>query len=387
MKKAISSISIFLIMILMIGCNQIAEKSNPPNTISTNIKKVEIVEENYQKVFGDVKVETLRAQLSDGRPWLELAISDKGEIFGFTPQTKDSPMEIISYNLNTKTLQSIYSSNNDVSPIYFKFNDNYLAWTEVTNNSSQGISRIVVYDRKTQKVTVVNENKEFSTNESYEMIALNSDYLLWSTSKTDKGKVINEIMKYDLKTQEISLLRENAIMPIVGKDFIAWLGPEDDQMKYSAIYLNDLKDNSIKKIVTDGQHPTYINTDGISIVITGFSSENPNLKVLSVYQNGEIRIIKESKTDYFEFPEISQNFVGWRGTLKLSVYSRKDDKIGILTEEYAAYTEVKVSDKYILWHSPAIKDENEARQKAMEQNIYLSDLHVISKDDFVQLQE
>ena len=388
MNKVLNFILAVFLMIPLVGCASVHKQPDNNKDVSQIINNsggnTETPEESYKQLFGDVKIKTLRAQLPDERPWLEMAISDKGEIFGFAPKNNGKPGELITYDLNTGTTQSIYSAKDDAGPIFFKYNDNYLTWTETSSNSDQGISRIVVYDRKNKNVTVVSEKNKIPSSISYEMVALGSDYLLWSTGKMDKDNVNYKIMKYDLKTQKTSVFKENATMPIIGKNFIAWLGPEDEKMKYSAIFINDLQDNSIKKIMTEGQHPTHINTDGTSIVFNGVAETDTNSKMLSIYQNGKVQIIKKSNTDYFEFPEISQNFVGWRGTLKLSVYSRKDAKIGILTEEYADYTEVKVSDKYIMWHSPAIKDENEAKLKAIEQNIYLSDLHIISNDDIVK---
>ena len=390
LKRAFFYILVLFLMVPFVGCSSVQKQPTNSKDVSqasnSNIDNVKTPEETYKQLFGDVKIKIVRAQLSDGRPWTEMAISDKGEIFGFAPKNNGKPGELIIYNLNTGATQSIYSAKDDAMPTFFKYNDNYLAWTETSSNSDQSISRIIVYDRKEKKSTVLSEKTNMSSSISYEMIALGSDYVLWSTGDMEKDNVNYRIMKNDLKTQTTTVFKENATMPIIGKEFIAWLGPEDEQKKYSAIYFNDLKDNTIKKITTEGQHPTYINTDGTSIVFDGVvetntSSSMPSAKMLSIYENGKVQIIKKSDTDNFEYPEISQNFVGWRGTDALRVYSRKDAKIGILTEEYADYTEVKISDKYIMWHSPAIKDENEAKLKAMEQNIYLSDLHIISKDD------
>ena len=380
-------------MISFAGCASVQKQPDKHKDVSqtnnSNIENVVTPEEDYKQLFGNVKIKTVRAQLLDGRPWIEMDISDKGEIFGFAPKNNGKPGELIINDINTGEIKSIYSEKDDASPIFIKYNDDYLAWTETSHKSDKNISRIVVYNRKDKKNIVLSENNNMPSSISYEMIALGSDYVLWSTGEMEKDNVKYKIIKYDLKTQKTTVFKENATMPIIGKDFIAWLGPEDEQLKYSAIYFNNLKDNSIKKITTEGQHPTYINTDGTSIVFNGVAETNtnstmPSVKMLSIYENGNIQVIRKSNTDNLEYPEISQNFVGWRGTDALRMYSRKDAKIGILTKEYADYTDVKVSDKYIMWHSPAIKDENEAKVKAMAQNIYLSDLHIIFKDDIVK---
>lgn len=189
-----------------------------------------------------------------------------------------------------------------------------------------------VYDRKKKKATVLSGKNKIPPRISDEMIALGSDYVLWSTGEMEKENVKYKIMKYDLKSQKTTVFRENSTMPIIGKNFIAQLGPENEKMDNSAIYCDNLKDNSIEKIITKGQHPTYINTDGTSIVFNGVDDLDKNLKMLSIYENGKVLIIKKSNTDYLEFPEVSQNFVGWRGTLKLSVYSKKDAKIEFFLE-------------------------------------------------------
>ena len=395
MKRALNFILAALLMIPLVGCASVQKQPDKNKGVAQVINNgeklnTETPEENYKQLFGDVKIKTLRAQLSDGRPWGEMAISDKGEIFGFAPKNNGKPGELLIYDLNTGAVQNIYSTKDAATPTFLKYNDDYLAWTETLSNYDERVSRIVVYDRKNKKATVVSEKNKISPRISDEMIALGSDFILWSTGEMDKENVKYKIMKYDLKSQKTTIFKENAAMPIIGKDFIAWLGPEDEKMANSLIYFNNLKDNTVEKIITKGQHPTYINTDGTSIVFNGVEDtvdndpKAPSVKMLSIYENGKIQIIKKSITDNLEYPEVSQNFVGWRGTSKLSVYSKKDAKIGILTEEYADYTEVKVSDKYIMWHSPAIKDENEAKRKAIEQGIYLSDLHIISKNDMVK---
>jgi len=396
MKRVLCFSLAVLLTIPFMGCaaaqKQPDKNKDVTQVINNNGEKlnVETPEENYKQLFGDVKIKTIRAVLPDGRPWSERDISDKGEIFGFVPRINGKPGQIIIYDLNTGAVQNIYSIKDDASLSYLKYNDDYLVWTETINNYDQRESKVVVYDKKNKKSTVLSEKKKIPAQISDEMIALGSDYVLWSTSALEKENVKHMIMKYDLKNQKTTVFKETAGMPIIGKDFIAWLGPEDEKMTNSAIYLNNPKDNTVEKIITKGQHPTYIDTDGTSIVFNGVkdTTDNdpkaPSTKMLSIYEKGKIQIIKESITDNLEFPEVSQNFVGWRGTTTLSVYSRKDDKIGILTEEFADYTEAKVCNKYIMWHSPAIKDEHEAKRKAVEQHIYLSDLHIISKDDMVK---
>lgn len=381
MRRTIFLILSVIFLISLTGCDHLQKQSmNNQSILQINDSKIEDTPEiDYKQLFGDAKIRTLRAQLSDERPWYDLGISDKGEIFGFAPKNNGKQGELIMYDLNTSETKSLYTSQNDANPIFFKYNDNYLAWSELSN-FDQKTSRIVLYDRKLKKAMVISEKSKLPAGFTYEMIALGNDHILWSTSETDNDIIKNQIMRYDIRTQKTTVFQENATMPIIGADFIAWLGP-DENMRNSCIYLDNLKDNSIKKINTKGQHPLYINTDGISIVFKGISESDLNLKTLSIYENEKVQIIKESYLDNFDFPEISHNFVGWRGTDKLRGYSREKAKIGILTEKFADYTEVKVNNKYIMWHSPVIKDENEAKLKAMEQHIYLSDLNIISTDD------
>lgn len=385
MKRIYIFLAVFL-MITFTGCAH--PRQQPDNhQITAPFHKVDsgdtdgTSDVSYEELFKETQIRTIRAQLPDGRPWYELAISDKGEIFGFVPSNIGKPGELIVYNLYTGKTQSLYAAKENYSIIFFKFNDNYLAWTEDTNFVA-GSPRIVVYDRNNKKTMVVSDKKELLQDIAYEMIALGNDYLLWSTSERDNNKPKYKIKKYDFVSQKVTLFRENAAEPIIGKDFIAWLEP-DEQMKYSEIFFNDLKDHSIHKIITPGQHPRYIDTDGSSIVFTGFSTTDPGLKMLSIYEPGKtpkIKVIDQSRWGYYDFPQISPDFVGWRGGSKVRVYSRKDAKTIIFAEEYGDCTEVKISNKFLMWHSPAIKDANESKRKAMEQKVTLSDLHIFSKE-------
>lgn len=83
-------------------------------------------------------------------------------------------------------------------------------------------------------------------------------------------------------------------------------------MKYSVICFSDIKGRSIHKIATPGQHPGYMDTDGTSIVFTGFSTTGAD-KMLSIYVPGkipEIQVIDRTTLGYYDFPRISPDFVG-----------------------------------------------------------------------------
>lgn len=385
-RALIYTLTLFL-FIFMSGCSptQTTSEKQDQNKTSPFSEEInlKIPEENYEQVFGDVGIKTIRAQLSDGRPWIELAISDKAEIFGFAPKNNGKHGELISYNLNTGKADELCAIDDGYDITFFKFNDNYLVWTETKNIYEDRASQIVVYDRKSKKPTVISKKEKISSLAAPEQIALGSDYVLWSTESEEQDKVKNKIMKYSLINRAVSMFREDAVMPIIGDYFIAWLGPEDEKLQNTAIFFNNLRDNSIKEIIIS-QNPVYINTDGTSIVCSGVDKSDSNLKRISIIKDGKVDVIKEATDDYFEFPEISHNFIGWRGTKKLDVFYRNSNKIAILTEEFARYSDVKVSDNYILWHSPVIKDENEAKQNAMEQGIYLSDLYILDKKDIAK---
>ena len=171
MNKVLNFILAVFLMIPLVGCASVQKQPDNNKDVSQIINNsggnTETLEESYKQLFGDVKIKTLRAQLPDERPWLEMAISDKGEIFGFAPKNNGKPGELITYDLNTGTTQSIYSAKDDAGPIFLKYNDNYLTWTETSSNSDQGISRIVVYDRKSKKATVVSEKNQIPSSISY----------------------------------------------------------------------------------------------------------------------------------------------------------------------------------------------------------------------------
>ncbi|QHA01184.1 hypothetical protein [Dehalobacter restrictus] len=380
MNKILICIFSFLLSISLIGCSTTQDylKNQVDTTTQANEKLLNAKEENYKQTFGNVKILTVRAQLPDGRPWTELGISNKGEVFGIVPRNNEETSELIIFDVTNNKLRKIYSLSDDFQIYNFKFNDNYLVWIETTNSLDS--SRLVVYDRKNDKSEVINQINNRATQIPLDDIALGSNYLLWSSGKENYDKVDYKIMKYSMETKKISVFMENAAKPIIGEYFIAWLGPEDERLQNSAIFFNDLRDTSVKKIITS-QNPQYLSTDGNSIIFSGVDKLDKNIKRISLLENGQIKIIRESATDYFEFPEISSNFIGWRGTTKLYVYCRANNKIAVLTEEFASYTNAYVSDNFILWHSPVIKDENEAKEKATEQGAYLSDLHIINVQD------
>lgn len=349
------------------------------------ISNASVQEADYKQVFGDIKIQTIRAQLSDGRPWGELAISDAGEIYGFVPINNNMPCQLITFNINTQKTDVIYTIKDKLQPVMFKYNDDYFAWTESLSQYEDRQSRIVLFNRKTKESFIIDEQKKVSQDIPPQSITLGYDYVLWSNAKLENGAIKYTIMKYDIESKKNSIFKENATSPSVGDNAIVWLGPENEKKENSAIYLNNLKDNSIRK-VTEGKDPFYLQSCGNSLVFSGadnldYKSENKEKAIplysVNLYEDGKIEPIQKSGTDRFDFPAISKNFISWRATDKVRVYDRKTKKIAILPSDHPGYGETLISNNYILWHVPAIKDDHDAKVKAIQQGIYLSDLQIL----------
>lgn len=360
--------------------------SNNNNNKEKNTNNNETIkEEDYKNVFGDIKIETIRAKLSDDRPWAELAISDKGEIFGFAPANNNIACQLLTLNLNTHKIEVIYSIKNKLQPVMFKYNDDYFAWTESLSQYDSRQSRIVLYNRKSKESVALSEEKNIPPEIPPQTISLGKDYVLWSKAELNKGAIKYCIMKYDIMSKKTSVFKEDSTTPSIAENYIAWLGPENNKRENSAIYLNNLKDNTTKKI-TEGKNPFYLENDSDSFVFSGTDNLNYQSKdkekaialySINLYKNGNVKTIKKSESDHFEFPQISKNFISWRSNDKVRVYDIKSNKIAILSSEYPGLGDVIISNKYIVWHTPAIKDADVAKKKAIEQGIYLSDLHII----------
>lgn len=383
MKKTLAILIPILIVVslLIVYCY----KTNQGNNKETASDNANIQEEDYKKVFGDVEIETIRAELSDGRPWGELAISDKGEIFGFAPANNNMPCQLLTFNLNTHKTEVIHSIKDKLQPVFFKYNDDYFAWTESLSQYGSNQSRIILYNRKNKESVVLCEEKNIPPQIPPQTISLGKDYLLWSKAELDKDTVKHSIIKYDINSKKTSVFKRDATVPAIGKNYTVWLGPENEKRENSAIYLNNLKDNTTKKI-TKGKNPFYLDSDGSSLVFSGFDNLNYQsknkeeavaLNSINLYENQKVKTIKKSKSDHFDFPQISKNLICWRGSDKIRVYDRKTNKIAILPSKYPGCGDMLISNDYILWHSPAIKDEDAAKKKAIEQGIYLSDFHII----------
>ncbi|MFA9398329.1 MAG: hypothetical protein ACERKV_08710 [Clostridiaceae bacterium] len=375
---------IFLIVsliILLTSCNNINDSSSLKNKEVTNINDIKdvVIEENYKEAFGDININIIKAELDEERPWAQLNISDKGEIFGFAPSNNGKDTETFIYDINSNKLETIYIAKDDYEPIFLEFNEDYLVWEEGISTESNMNSRLVIYDRKekTSKILYNHDNISMAITDDY--LALGNDYVLWSSGEADDNANTTEykIYKYDIKSGNISIFKEEGVMPVIGNDFIAWLGPNSDRTQ-SEIYYNNLKDGSISSIPTE-YNPIYLAASGDSLVYSEFDGNSKHK--ISVYENGIGKEIGTSNTDYFEFSDVSDNFISWRGTDKVRVYDKKLNKIVDVSDEFGAYATVYVSNKYIVWNSPVITDPQLGKKKAIDQGIYLSYLHIINIDD------
>lgn len=391
MKNKIRDLVIILLTfcILTPGCK--THNNEPAKNSSENISSQSSLDEisteyNYKEVFGNIKIKTIRSQLNDGRPWCAFGISNSGEIFGFTPAAKGKLSQLVLYNLKTDVVETFYTIEDNLQPFYFKFNEDYLSWLEYSPSNEYKTPRIMLYNRKTKEAIEISRSADNLTNVSECNVALGKNYVLWSGMQRKGNTNKNYIYKYDIKRLKSSIFQENAISPIIGNDFIAWIGPEIIGNHNSAVYVQSLKDNNIKKI-TNGQNPIYIATDGSSIAYSGnddldYLKNSSGFAVhnLSLYNNDKVEVLARSKPCYFEFIEMSKNFINWSQDQKARVYYRKKNKMVVLSNSSQDFT-TEVSDKYVVWVSSVIKDEMENKMKSMEEGMALTDLHILCVDD------
>ncbi|WP_291955634.1 hypothetical protein [Mahella sp.] len=385
---------VLILVALLSGCatdKPVNDKtpSLPNSSTDNSVTEEKITEKDYSAVFGKESVKTFLAVLDDGTPWLSVKISDKEicgftgsvdasnkEIFGSNPAIKDKPSKIVIYDIATGKSSAVYTLEDHFQPEFIQFNDTYILWNEYIPFHDGGEQRAVLFNRHTNKAQILGVVQSSFCGDI--QIALGNNYALWSYGTTDKdGNVKFRIYSYDFKTSKTSIFKEDATMPVIGNNFVAWLGPSKENLAYSYLYCQDMTSNKVTMISPQGINPQYLAAYGDNLVfsgrtitssVKGLGAEN----VLFLWQNGKQTIIERSKEHDYEFPDVSNNFISWDENGKRRIYDIKQKIIIDLPSEYG---EASVSDKYIMWGDDAIP--NESKDEAAKNGVYTTNISLI----------
>lgn len=343
-----------------------------------------VEEKDYTQIFGALKVDQFTAKTDGGVMWFPLKITDTGEIFGFTAARNGRLSDIVECDLSTHKSKTIYTIKDGYQPQLFEANGHYLMWTEYLPPSVSGDSRVVLYDRGAKTAVTLSDRPADYSQLSSDTIALGDDFALWSSGYIQPdGKANYKISKYDYSTKQTTLFRDTATWPAIGSDFVAWFAPENNALKNSAVFVQNLKDNSINQL-TVGQMPMYIAAHGDALVYSGYVDtssldvKNKDLQTsqLVLYKNKKLTILEKSDKHLYEFPQITQNYISWDENGKRRVYCMDKNRIADFPEQYGS---VNISDKYFFWDTDTIK--NESPEQAQKDGMYMADLHVVKVGD------
>ncbi|AEE97994.1 hypothetical protein [Mahella australiensis] len=380
------SLLVLMIVMLLSGCvthnsnNKTPSQSNNTNSNSSNTTnnsatEEKIVEKDYSAVFDKKNVKTFLAVLDDGTLWLPVKISDK-EICGFTAAVNNKPSKIVIYDIATGKSSTVCTLEDRYQPEFIQFNDTYILWSEYIPYEDGGEQKAVLFNRHTNKMQTLGGEQNSSSGDI--QIALGSNYALYSCGTTDKnGNVKFCIYSYDFKTSKTSLFKEDAAMPVIGNNFVAWLGPSKDNLAYSYLYYQDMTSNKATVISPQNMNPQYLGAYGDNLVFSGktitssvkdIGAEN----ILTLYQKGKQTVIEKSKGHDYEFPDVSNNYVSWDENRKKRVYSINQK---IIIDFPSEYGQAYVSDKYIMWYTDAIP--NESKEQAAKDGMYKTIINLI----------
>lgn len=245
-------------------------------------------------------------------------------------------------------------------------------------DNDTGPEKVILYQRKTGETKTL--DAQSSTRAGDIWIAIGSGLVLWSFGKTDENNQRSfQINSYDLKTGKTSVFLKDAAMPVIGDDFIAWLGPAQAGTDKSLLY--DLNTASGKTTVIQTDiNPQYLAACGDTLVFSGPTLSSYSNFVghdfhLLMYQNGSQKLIDSSQSHDYEFPQVSGRFISWDENRKKRVYDIRSNTILDLNSDYG---EAFVSDHRILWGTDAIA--NETKEQAEKDGMYQTDALLIMAD-------
>lgn len=384
MKKSI------LVLILILASLGLCSCGNAENDISDDVLYKDEYKENIEektipnleeKRIKEDKVQKFEAVLNDGRYWKAIGIDNTCKILGHTDSYNGKAEEIILFNLNDETYESIYTLEENWAVGEAKIKDKYIVWNEYLSTEGASSSyKTMLLDRNTKEASVIDENYEGISN-----LSLGEDEIYWATNhKTDEG-VSRCIMKYDIKNKEKTIYMDSATAPAIGDGFLAWLEAAEGSNEYNILCIQNLETKEITKL-TPKKSPNFIIAKGDSIVLSGYDEEiktqgeGKKLYSICIYKNNTLTRIKISEEDKFEYPGFNGAYVSWRGTDEVRIFSLKDEKIYLLPQDKKSDSDILMCDKYILWNSPISVGEL-AKQDAIEHGMYKSNINILNVNE------
>lgn len=368
--KKLTWIILFVILFSILGCSSVA---NQNSSSSSNSKS--IPQENHDAF--QRPVQTISAQLENGRPWAPLEITDDGLIYGFTSASSMGPSQILCYYLKTGKIKIIYTAENNFQINDLKDNGNYLLWSESVSPNPVSEIKVVLFDKKSNKVKILNDAQK-KQNVLMNQIALGNTFTLWSEDISEKDNEKREILQYDLKSGKRNTWKTAATRPVIGNHFIAWIGPETDTSANGAVFVENLTDHSVKKI-TDGEAPSELAAFGDNLVYSGYSNLdylNPKKKIyeseLVLYTNGRKKVIEKSTDHAYGSPQVSASCISWYENPATRVYCFQDNKIHTLQNSYGEALSCK---SYVMWTTA---DASETKEQAIKDGMYTVKISVQS---------
>lgn len=328
------------------------------NVETTDYKDVLELEKDYAFV----------GQLDNGRAWIPSRITDEGILYGSTQHYgRNGKVDFISYDLNTGNHNVISSNSDGLSIVFTEYNDDYVFYVE-ENISYE--TRINLYNRKTGDIKEIARNIPlYSDNSS---IAIGDEFVLWVDYK-DSTPIIR---KYSMVTEEYSIYKENAISPAICDDFIAYLGPDENDDSKIALFINYFENNETKQLISNLKI-TEIKGSG-NLLAVAYSEDS--CKKVAILENGVLKdvLVGESILYDFNFLQISDNFVTWNSISQSLVYDINSGQVLLIDGEDESQITI-ISNNYIINTGPRKTLPNGKEQTdaiANKTRMYMGDIYV-----------
>lgn len=384
MKRGILVLILILTSLGLCSCgnvrNDISDDVLYKNEYKENIEEKAIVNLEEKRIKED-KVKKIEAILKDGRYWKVIGIDNNCKILGHTDRYNGKAEEIILYNYNDESYETIYTLEANWAVGEAKITDRYIVWNEYLSTEGATSSyKTLLLDRSTKEVSVIDENHEGISN-----LSLGEDEIYWATNhKTDEG-VSRCIMKYDINNKRKTIYVDAATDPALGEGFLAWLEAEKNSDEYNVLCIQNLETKEVTKLTSE-RSPNFLIAKGDSIIFSGYDEkvktpeENKEVYSICMYKNSIITKIKVAEDDKFEYPQFNGDYVSWRGTDELRIFSLKDEKIYLLPQEKKSASDILMCNKYIMWNSPINLGEL-AKQDAIDHGMYKSYINILNVDE------
>jgi|GEM_PF-2217226 len=387
-----------LLIVLLVGCSSgvIAKTPTPTSThiaysppaISPTPIEINQSPLTMLQAWGNSHVTQFPITFGDrtfnpGGNYGENTITDDGHMCGntdsaviLTPEQLLHDIQSISLiDLHTGIVSNIYTLPPGYQGLTCAVTGPWVIWTQAYGNTYESFQthwKIMALNRTTQELRLLDEsvlpNGQPAPAKLLPYSSASNGTVVWTTYADNEANTV--AVRYDLATQQKTILSQNASFPIISWPWVSW----GDSKQQGIVFKN--LDNQQQSFINE--QPSSAAFDETSIVFSDRIYRSIILYPSCISPQAYI-IGKGINDDFVQFPTLNSRLVTWDSNYSLFAFDRKIQRL-VQIDGIFNNPNPYISSHYMVWKqpiSPADVDSSLHKGTPLHVNLYIIDTNTL----------